>query len=89
MRTKLVRVCQATVLGFLIGASVVFAQAAAIPNGASIYIEEMENDLDGYLRAEFVKKKVPLHVVLNREDAHLVLPAPRRPKPNESGMKAG
>lgn len=45
----------------------------AVPRGAAIYIEEMDNDLDGYLRAEMNKQKLPLRVVLSREDAHLVL----------------
>lgn len=49
------------------------AQASAIPRGAALFIEEMDNDLDGFLRAEFVKQRVPLTVVLRREEAHLVL----------------
>jgi hypothetical protein len=44
-----------------------------IRRGATIYIEEMDQDLDGYIRAELVKKKVPLSVVLSREDAELVM----------------
>jgi hypothetical protein len=53
------------------------AEAAAgkrvIPRGASVYIEEMDSDLDGFIRAEIVKQSVPLTVVLRREEAHLVL----------------
>jgi hypothetical protein len=45
----------------------------AIPNGAKVFIEEMAEDLDGYIRAEIVSKKVPLTVVIKREDAHLVM----------------
>ena len=44
-----------------------------IPRDATVYIEEMEGDLDGYIRAEFVKKKVPLKVVLDIEAAEFVL----------------
>ncbi len=44
-----------------------------IRKGASIYIDEMENDLDGYIRAEMVKRKVPLTIVLKPEDADLVM----------------
>jgi len=44
-----------------------------IPRNATIYIEEMEDDFDGYLRAEFVKKKIPLKVLLSLEGADLVL----------------
>jgi len=48
-------------------------QVTAIPSGASIYIEEMDADLDGYIRAEFVKQQVPLKIVLSRGDAHIVM----------------
>jgi hypothetical protein len=44
-----------------------------IPSGAAVFIEEMDSDLDGFLRAEFIKQKVPLTVVLTREEAHLVM----------------
>ncbi len=44
-----------------------------IRKGAAIYIEEMDNDLDGYIRAEMVKRKVPLTIVLKPEDADLVM----------------
>ena len=47
--------------------------ASFIPTGASIYVEEMKEDLDGYIRAEIVKKKLALNVVVRREDAHVVL----------------
>ena len=49
-----------------------FAQGD-VPAGASIYIEKMEHDLDGYLRAEIVKQKIPLKVVLKADDADLIL----------------
>jgi len=44
-----------------------------IPRNAKIFIEEMAEDLDGYIRAELVNKKVPLSIVLKREDAHIVM----------------
>lgn len=44
-----------------------------IPKNATIYVEEMENDLDGYIRAEMVKKKVPLRIVLKPEEADIVM----------------
>lgn len=44
-----------------------------IPRGAAVFVEEMENDLDGYIRAAMLEKKAPLTVVLRREDAHLVI----------------
>ena len=33
----------------------------------------MEGDLDGFIRAEIVKKKVPIEVVLNSEDADYIM----------------
>jgi len=40
-----------------------FAAEKVIPNNAKIYIEKMDEGLDGYIRAEFVKKSVPLQIV--------------------------
>ena len=53
----------------------VLAQKKTIPSGASIFITEMQGDLDGFLRAEITKKKIPLTIVLNMEEAHLVMTA--------------
>lgn len=44
-----------------------------LPGGASVYIERMDNGLDGYIRAEMLAKKVPLKIVLKREQANYVL----------------
>ena len=44
------------------------AQTSSIPRDASLYIEEMDNDLDGYLRAELTTQNEPLRLVLRRED---------------------
>ena len=49
------------------------AQKRTLPRNATIYLEEIDNDLDGYLRAEFFKKNIPLRVVLSLEEADLVL----------------
>lgn len=72
--------CCIVLLGFLAGAVGATAQGLTIPSGAAIYIEEMDNDLDGYIRAEFMKQKVPLVVVLSREQAHLVLTGTSTPE---------
>ena len=48
------------------------AQKSPIPRNATIYIEEMSEGLDGYIRAEFVKQKLPLKLVLKPEDAQLI-----------------
>ena len=48
-------------------------QGGRIPAGATVYIEEMANDLDGFIRAELVKQKVPLKIVLSPDQAELVI----------------
>ena len=58
---------------FLFGAAPSLEAQRNIPRDATVYIEEMEGDLDGYIRAEFIKKKVPLKVVLDIEAAAFVL----------------
>src|SRR4051794_33265266 len=49
------------------------AQDYTIPRSRTIYIERMQNDLDGYIRAEFIKQRVPLTVVLSGDQSDLVL----------------
>ena len=44
-----------------------------LPTGACVYVEKMSGDLDGYIRAEMVNKRVPVKLVLQREQAHFVL----------------
>jgi hypothetical protein len=44
-----------------------------IPTGAAVYIEEMDKDLDGFIRAEMISKNVPLKIVMKREEAHIVM----------------
>jgi len=48
-------------------------QPRPIPKGAKIYVEKMEQDLDGYIRAEMVKKRVPLVIVTKPEEADIVM----------------
>lgn len=50
-----------------------FAAEKVIPHNAKIYIEKMDEGLDGYIRAEFVKKSVPLQIVTQEEDADLIM----------------
>ena len=47
--------------------------ADKIPGGKKLFIEKMENDLDGYLKAEIIKQHVPVVVVLSKDEADLVL----------------
>src|SRR5687767_13207574 len=49
------------------------AQDYSVPKGSTIYIEKMENDLNGYIMAELVKQKVPLRIVTTEEDAKLIM----------------
>jgi hypothetical protein len=51
----------------------VFAVEKVIPHNAKIYIDKMDEGLDGYIRAEFVKKSVPLQIVTQEEDADLIM----------------
>jgi len=48
-------------------------KAYRIPRGASIFIEPMPQELDAYIRAEFVKHKVPLVISTDRDKADLVM----------------
>jgi hypothetical protein len=50
-----------------------FAGDKPLTRNAKIYIEEMENDLDGFIRAEMVKRKVPLQVLLAPEGADYIM----------------
>jgi endonuclease YncB( thermonuclease family) len=43
--------------------------------GARLFIEDMDKDLDSLIRAEIVKKKIPLVVVVDPEDADLIMTA--------------
>ena len=66
------RVTSLTLFGLLFSLSVA-AQEYRVPRGATIYIEEMEHDLDGYIKAEFVKQKVALKLVPTPEEAQVVM----------------
>ena len=50
-----------------------FAAEKMIPHNAKIYIDKMDEGLDGYIRAEFVKKSVPLQIVTQEQDADLIM----------------
>ena len=62
----------ALLLAFLL-VGVGFAAEKAIPRNTKIYIDKMDEGLDGYIRAEFIKKSVPLQVVMQEEDADLIM----------------
>ncbi len=51
----------------------VFAGDKPLKRHAKIYIEEMEGDLDGFIRAEMVKQKVPLDVLLSPDGVDYIL----------------
>jgi hypothetical protein len=44
-----------------------------LTRNSRLYIVPMEEDLDGYIRAEIIKKKVPLLVVMAEEDADFIM----------------
>lgn len=52
------------------------AQTVVVPPfgpGISLYVDTMDGGLDGFLRAELMKKKVPVNIVLELEDADYVM----------------
>src|SRR5438067_11640079 len=49
------------------------AEDYSIPKSRTIYIGKMENDLDGFIRAEFIKQRVPLRVLLSADEGDLTL----------------
>ena len=57
----------------VLSAAVVVGQQRVIPRDAAIFIAEMPNDLDGFIRAELIQKKVPVKIVLSEEQAQFVL----------------
>ena len=66
------RLFVALLLAFLLG-NVAFASEKVIARNAKVYIDKMDEGLDGYIRAEFVKKSVPLQIVTKEEDADLIM----------------
>jgi len=64
----------ALVLGATLACTALLSgQDYRIPRGATIYIENMEHNLDGYILAELVKQKVPLTVVSKPEEAQFII----------------
>lgn len=57
----------------LLAASLAFAQTSALKPGSTIFIDKMPNDLDAFIRAEFVKQKLPFAVVLDPESAQYIM----------------
>lgn len=47
--------------------------ANAIRKGSKIYIEKMQYDLDGYIVAEMMQKKLPLEVVSEPDQADYIM----------------
>ena len=47
--------------------------AKSFAPGVKIYVEKMEGGLDGFLRAEMMKKKVPVTIVLDAEAADFIM----------------
>lgn len=61
------------ILILLIASATMLMAQGTMPRGAKIFIEKMENDLDGYITAELLQKKVPLEVVATPELAAYVM----------------
>jgi hypothetical protein len=57
----------------LLVTSVALADDRIIPRGSKIYIGEIPEDVGMYLKAEIVKKKIPIQIVTKEEDADYLL----------------
>lgn len=44
-----------------------------VPSGSKVYIAKMENDLDGFITTEVLKKKLPITIVTEEKDADFIL----------------
>jgi hypothetical protein len=47
--------------------------ASKVPSGSKIYISKMENDLDGFITTEIIKKKLPVTIVTEDTAADFIL----------------
>jgi len=57
----------------LVVTSVALADDRIIPRGSKIYIDEIPENVGMYLKAEIVKKKIPIQIVTKQEDADYIL----------------
>ena len=53
--------------------AVAFADDRIIPRGSTIYIDKIGEDLDIYLKAEIIKKKIAIKIVADKEDADYII----------------
>lgn len=44
-----------------------------VPVGAKVFVSKMENDLDGFLTTEIIKKKIPFTLVTDEKEAEFIL----------------
>lgn len=44
-----------------------------VPSGAKVYISKMQNDLDGFITTEIIKKKLPITIVTEDTNADFIL----------------
>lgn len=63
-----------SLMAFLVVGLVVTAEAQTkIPAQSTVFVEDMEHDLDGYIKAELIKQKVALRVVATIDEAELIM----------------
>lgn len=63
-------------ISLLMSAALCFAgdiSASRVPPGSKIFLAPMEGNLQGFIAAEILKKKMPLVVVTDEKDADFVL----------------
>lgn len=61
------------VLAIFLSAGAAAQTSPSLNCGAKIFIASMPDDLDGYIRAEFVKQHVPLTIVMDKGVANFVM----------------
>lgn len=57
----------------LVFAAASLAADRIIPRNSKIFVDQMDNDLDGFVRAEITKEKLPVLLVLEKDAADYIL----------------
>jgi hypothetical protein len=67
------KLCSLLALALFFPATVVAQANIPLNCGAKIFIASMPDDLDGYIRAQFVKQHLPLTIVMDKSAADFVM----------------
>lgn len=61
------------VLMMLAIAAIGVSAQRVIQSGSKLFVEKMDGDLDGFIRAEIIRQRVPLTIVMAKDVADLVM----------------